>query len=135
MDPATPSKRLLETAIWDLPTRLFHWSLVALVVVGSVTGYLSPEWWMGVHVWAGYGIVVLVVFRLVWAVFGAEYSRVTTFAYSPREVARHLHGLMMLRPPHYIGHNPTGAMMIFALFFIIVGISVTGLLVLGGEEN
>ncbi len=135
MSPADPTKRPSKTAIWDLPTRLFHWLLAALVVVGSVTGYLSPEWWMGVHIWAGYGIVILMVFRLVWGVFGSEYSRVTTFAYSPREVARHLHGVMMMRPAHYIGHNPTGAMMIFALFIVVFGITVTGLLVLGGEEN
>lgn len=121
--------------MWDLPTRLFHWLLVGFVAAGLATGYIAPEWWMSPHVWAGYGIVVLVVFRLAWGVFGSEYSRVTTFAYSPGEVARHLRGLVMLRPSHHIGHNPTGAVMIFALIFVLVGISVTGLLALGGEEN
>ncbi|MFN3076951.1 MAG: cytochrome b/b6 domain-containing protein [Alphaproteobacteria bacterium] len=38
-------------------------------------------------------------------------------------------------PPHYIGHNPAGAMMIFALIAVLVGLVVTGLLVLGGEEK
>ena len=48
--------------VWDLPTRLFHWLLVCLVVVGVVTGFVTPEWWMGVHVWAGYGLVALMAF-------------------------------------------------------------------------
>lgn len=121
--------------VWDLPTRIFHWSLVALVAIGLITGFLSPEWWMGVHLWAGYGTVLLVVFRLVWGIFGSEYSRLETFTFTPREVAAHIRELIFLRPVHYIGHNPAGALMIFALIFILAGITISGLLVLGGEEN
>ena len=124
-----------KVRVWDLPTRLFHWLLAALVVVGLVTGFLSPEWWMDIHVWAGYGIVVLVVFRLIWGVFGPQYSRFSSFAFAPREVFEHLRGVLMRRPAHYLGHNPAGAMMIFALMAVLVAITVSGLLVLGGEEN
>lgn len=52
--------------VWDLPIRLFHWVLVVAVAIATLTGYVSPEWWMGVHLWAGYVIVLLLVFRLVW---------------------------------------------------------------------
>ena len=121
--------------VWDLPTRVFHWSLVALVAIGLITGFLSPEWWMGVHLWAGYGTVLLVVFRLVWGIFGSEYSRLETFTFTPREVIAHIREVFFLRPTHYIGHNPAGALMIFALIFILAGITISGLLVLGGEEN
>ena len=124
-----------KVKVWDLPTRIFHWSLVALVAIGLITGFLSPEWWMGVHLWAGYGTVLLVVFRLVWGIFGSEYSRLETFTFSPREVALHIREVIFLRPIHYIGHNPAGALMIFALIFILAGITLSGLMVLGGEEN
>lgn len=124
-----------QVKVWDLPTRLFHWSLVALVVVGLITGFLAPEWWMGVHLWAGYGTVLLVIFRLVWGIFGSEYSRLETFTFTPKEVIAHIREVFFLRPTHYIGHNPAGALMIFALIFILVGITLSGLLVLGGEEN
>lgn len=124
-----------KVKVWDLPTRLFHWSLVALVAVGLVTGFLSPEWWMGVHLWAGYGTVLLVIFRLVWGIFGSEYSRLETFTFTPREVLAHIREVFFLRPTHYIGHNPAGALMIFALIFILVGTTLSGLLELGGEEN
>ena len=121
--------------VWDIPTRLFHWLLVGLVALGLITGFLAPEWWMGVHTWIGYGIVVLVVFRLVWSVFGPEYSRIGSFAFPPRKVIEHIRGVLMMRPPHYLGHNPTGAVMIFGLMIVLVGISISGLLTLGGEEN
>ena len=90
---------------------------------------------MGVHVWAGYGLVALMVFRLVWGVFGSEYSRVVSFIYPPRDTIEHLRGLLLLRPPHYVGHNPTGALMVFALTGVLIALVATGLLVLGGEEK
>jgi cytochrome b len=121
--------------VWDLPTRLFHWLLVVLVVVDLLTGFGAPEWWMGVHLWAGYGIVGLLVFRLVWAVFGPEYSRIASFAYGPRDVWESARGLLLLRPRHHIGHNPVGAAMIYLLFAVLVATTATGLLVLGGEEK
>jgi len=124
-----------KVKVWDLPTRLFHWSLVALVIIGLVTGFLSPEWWMGVHLWAGYGTVLLVIFRLVWGIFGSEYSRLETFTFTPKEVVAHIREVIFLRPTHYLGHNPAGALMIFALIFLLAGITISGLLVLGGEEN
>lgn len=66
--------------VWDVPTRVFHWLLVALVALGTVTGFLSPEWWMDIHIWLGYGIVVLVVFRLVW---GCSVPNIAASAVSP----------------------------------------------------
>ncbi len=121
--------------VWDLPTRVFHWALVCLVACAVFTGFVTPEWWMGLHVWAGYGLIALMVFRLVWGVFGPEYSRVVSFVYPPRDTFEHLRGLLLLRPPHHVGHNPTGALMVFALTGVIVALVVTGLLVLGGEEK
>ena len=121
--------------VWDLPTRGFHWALVLLVAVGVFTGFVAPEWWMGVHVWSGYALVALIAFRLVWGVFGPEYSRVVSFLYPPRDTFEHVKGLLLLRPPHHVGHNPTGALMVFALAAVLIGLVVTGLLVLGGEEK
>ncbi len=120
---------------WDVPTRAFHWLLVLLVAVNIFTGFVTPEWWLGVHNWVGYGLVALMIFRLVWGICGSEYSRVTSFIYPPRDTVEHLRGLVLLRPPHYVGHNPTGALMVFALAGVLTALVVTGLLVLGGEEK
>jgi cytochrome b len=74
-------------------------------------------------------------FRLVWGICGPEYSRIVSFLYPPRSTVEHLRGLLLLRPPHYVGHNPTGALMVFTLTGVLIAIVTTGLLVLGGEEK
>jgi cytochrome b len=137
LGPAVPTEPAAgrRVKVWDLSTRLFHWLLVGLIAVGVVTGFVTPEWWMGVHIWAGYGLVALMAFRLVWGLFGPEYSRVVSFLYPPRDTLEHLRGLLLLRPPHYVGHNPTGALMVFALMGVLSALVATGLLVLGGEEK
>jgi cytochrome b len=121
--------------VWDLPTRLFHWLLVAAVAIALGTGFIAPEWWLGLHLTAGYVIVLLLIFRFVWGVFGTEYARLVNLARATRNFADYLRGLALLRPPHYVGHNPAGALMIFAFFAVFVGLVATGLMVQGGEEK
>lgn len=121
--------------VWDAPTRLFHWTLVALVAVDLVTGFILPQRWMGLHMVAGIGIVGLLVFRVIWAFYGSEYSRLVTLIHPPRSVLAYVRGLALLRPPHHIGHNPVGALMVLALFAVLLALTATGFIVMGGEEK
>ncbi len=121
--------------IWDLPTRLFHWLLVLSVSAALVTGLIAPASWLDVHTYAGYAIVGLIVFRLVWGFFGGQFSRFRSFIYSPGRVIEHLRGVIRLRPQHYLGHNPSGAAMILVLFLTLTGLTVTGLMAFGGESK
>jgi cytochrome b len=130
-DPA--SVRMVR--VWDLPTRAFHWLLVLAVAVALGTGFIAPEWWMGLHLAAGYLIILLLVFRIAWGFFGPEYSRLVSLLRVSRGLGDHLRGLLLLRPPHYAGHNPAGALMIGALFAVLTALVVTGLMVQGGEEK
>ena len=129
---AADGRRVL---VWDVPTRIFHWFLVVAVVTAFVTGFILPQWWLGAHRTAGYTIIVLLVFRFVWAAFGSEYSRLSSFTYSVNETFDHLRGLFMLSPRHYVGHNPAGSAMIFALAAVLCGLVVTVLAIEGGEEK
>ena len=121
--------------VWDLPTRLFHWLLVLAVSLALLTGFLSPEWWLGLHLIAGYAIVLLLVFRIVWGVFGTEYARLSNMASATRGFWNYVRGLAMLRPPHYFGHNPAGVFMIFGFLTVFIVLVVTGLMIEGGEEK
>lgn len=121
--------------VWDLPTRLFHWLLVLAVAIGAATGFFGPEWLLGLHVWSGYGLAALLLFRIVWAFLGSEYSRVSRFAFPPRAVIAHLRDLLAGRAPHSIGHNPAGSAMIFAMAAVLAATVATGLVVLGGQEK
>jgi cytochrome b len=47
--------------VWDLPVRLFHWCVVALVF----TSWLSADQgWMTIHLASGLTLLALLLFRL-----------------------------------------------------------------------
>ena len=121
--------------VWDLPTRLFHWLLFAAVSFALATGLFAPKWWLGRHMLAGYVVGGLLMFRAVWAFYGSEHSRVRSFLYTPRQTIDHLRGLLRLRTSHYLGHNPSGAAMIFALFAVLALLIVSGFVQQGGLEK
>ena len=107
--------------LWDLPLRVFHWSLVASVSAAVVTGELGGAW-MVWHGRAGLIIVGLLLFRLVWGVLGSATSRFTHFAPSPARVLAYLRGRW-----RGIGHNPLGALSVFALLGLLALQAATGL--------
>ncbi|OEJ69188.1 hypothetical protein BEN30_03585 [Magnetovibrio blakemorei] len=107
-----------------------------MVLMGYLTGWVFPENTMGLHLWAGYITVSLLVFRLTWGAFGSEYARLETFTFHPVHILQHMKELATLRPvKHYIGHNPTGSLMVFGLLIVLSVITLSGLIMLGGEEN
>jgi cytochrome b len=117
----TPQPR---TLVWDLPVRVFHWMLVLSFFGAYVTA--ESERWRDVHVLLGYTAGVLVVFRLLWGLIGTRYARFASFVYRPSEVAAYLRSLLSRQPKHYVGHNPAGAVAIFALLALLVVTVVTG---------
>lgn len=110
--------------VWDLPTRLFHWALVACVLGLFVTAYL-PGSWIVWHSRLGYAVLALLLFRIVWGLVGGRWSRFTSFIYSPASVIRYLRGNP--HPDHLIGHNPIGAGSVFAMLAVLLAQVATGL--------
>ena len=77
--------------LWDLPTRIFHWSLVLCVLAAIITGKLGGN----AMVWHGrIGLVIvgLITFRLVWGLNGPTYARFAQFLPTPRRVFAYLGG-------------------------------------------
>jgi cytochrome b len=99
--------------VWDLPTRVFHWSLVASFAIAFLTS--DSEKLRDVHVLAGYALAALIAFRLVWGFVGGGYSRFAEFLPTPRKLIDYLKSLTNGKPQHYVGHNPAGAVAIFLL--------------------
>jgi len=121
--------------VWDLPTRLYHWLQFILVTSALVIGFFGPEWLLPLHVWIGYAIAALIVFRLVWGLFGPHHSRFASFIPSPKKVFDHISAIRHGREQHWIGHNPLGAVMVFTLIAVLIGILFSGIIALGGVEN
>ena len=99
--------------VWDLPTRVFHWSLVASFATAFLTS--ESERLRDIHVIAGYTLAGLIVFRLLWGFIGGGYSRFGEFLPTPRKLVDYLKSLIDGKPQHYVGHNPAGAVAIFLL--------------------
>ena len=107
--------------LWDLPLRVFHWSLVAAVTTAVVTGELGGAW-MPWHGRAGLAIVGLLVFRIVWGFVGSATARFTQFAPTPARLLAYLRGRW-----RGAGHNPLGALSVFALLALLSAQAATGL--------
>jgi cytochrome b len=113
--------------IWDLPTRVFHWSLV----LSFFSAYLSgdSERWALLHTTSGYTLLGLLVFRLVWGVVGTTYARFSNFVPSPSAVFGYISSVIKGQAIHYIGHNPLGAVGILGLLLLGLICAISGWLV------
>jgi cytochrome b len=115
-----------DVRIWDIPTRLFHWSLVLLLCVSFYTGLSGGFVEMDYHMLSGYCILTLVLFRVTWGFLGSHHSRFTTFIKGPTSVLQHTKDLLK-RGTHYPGHNPLGALSIIAILTALLIQASTGL--------
>src|SRR5579863_5025168 len=106
----------LPMRIWDLPVRLFHWTLVILIF----TSWLSSRMlWMRLHVFCGLSILTLLLFRIVWGFIGSDTARFTHFLKSPIEAIRHLIQLPRREPDTEVGHNAAGGWMVLGLLGLL----------------
>lgn len=112
--------------VWDLPTRLFHWSLAACIV-GSVASAKIGGNAMVWHFRFGYVVFALLVFRLLWGGVGGHWSRFSSFLFTPAAVWRYLRGQPRPGERLDVGHNPLGALSVFALLTLLAVQVGTGL--------
>ena len=107
--------------LWDLPTRLFHWSLALLVCGAIITGKIGG----GAMVWhgrIGIALVGLLVFRLIWGFVGSTYARFAQFMPTPASLSAYLRGQW-----RGLGHNPFGAISVLGLLALLAALLATGL--------
>ncbi|TCV86414.1 cytochrome b/b6 domain-containing protein [Sulfurirhabdus autotrophica] len=112
--------------IWDLPTRLFHWSLVILLGVSWASIELSDNAF-NIHEYSGYTILSLVIFRVLWGIFGSTTSRFRTFIRGLQPTIAYAKTLLQSKPGNQIGHNPLGGWMVLLMLGFLLFQAVTGL--------
>lgn len=126
---STPTEALATARrilLWDLPTRFFHWSLVASVSTAIATGLAGGNW-MVWHGRAGIAIAGLLAFRIVWGFVGGKHARFKSFVPGPAQVLAYLRGRW-----RGLGHNPLGALSVLALLGLLTAQVFTGLV--GNDE-
>lgn len=119
-EPAVPAR----IRVWDLPTRLFHWTLVALIATLWVS---AIQGWMTVHYVCGVAALVLVSFRIAWGFLGSTTARFADFAASPGRVFAYLRALRRGDDTRHAGHNPAGGWMVLTFLLLILAQAALGL--------
>jgi cytochrome b len=120
-----------SVTVWDRYIRVFHWTLVAGFATAFISGELHAP---TLHVWVGYLLCALLAFRLYWGVKGSEYARFRSFFFSSGETLAYFRSMLAGHPKHYYGHNPAGALMVFALLVLLILIFLSGLLTLAAID-
>lgn len=117
--------------IWDLPTRLFHWLFAALIIFAYVSAEEDSafnQW----HMIAGYGVAILLAFRVAWGFVGGEYARFASFL-KLDHLATHIAQMLRFRVDATAGHNPLGGLAVLLMLLLAGAVVLTGI-VLKGEE-
>jgi cytochrome b len=120
-----------RATIWDLPTRLFHWSLVPLI---------AAAWWTQeqddseLHARIGYAVLTLLLFRLAWGFVGSDTSRFASFIRGPRSAILYLRELFGSAPAAgHVGHNPVGGYSVASMLLCLAIQTGTGLFLYDDE--
>ena len=114
-----------NTRIWDLPTRLFHWSLAACVIALVVTAKVGGNA-MNWHFRLGYAVFALLLFRLAWGLVGGHWSRFASFFPTPGRLSRYFGGRATVADT--AGHNPLGALSVLAMLVVLALQVASGLM-------
>ena len=110
-----------RVAVWDFPTRLFHWLLVALI---PFSWWSAEEELVEWHMWSGYAILALLLFRLMWGFVGSSTARFANFVRGPKALVGYLRDMKGWQP---VGHSPLGALSVLALLGAVGAMVATGL--------
>jgi cytochrome b len=103
-----------KVLVWDLPTRLVHWAMAALIPWSWWTAHSDQ---LERHRLSGYLLLGLLIFRLIWGFAGSETARFASFVRGPAAIRRYLRGEAVPGA----GHNPLGAVSVLALLAALAG--------------
>jgi cytochrome b len=119
------SERIL---VWDVPVRVFHWTLVLSFCGAFLTA--ESDRFRDVHVMLGYTALGMIAFRLLWGFVGGRYARFSAFLFKPGDIIAYLAALLRGNAERHVGHNPAGSVAIWLLLALALTSGVTGWLAL-----
>ncbi|MCK9455518.1 cytochrome b/b6 domain-containing protein [Sulfurimonas sp.] len=121
----------MKSYIWSLPTRVFHWLFVVLILLAFLT---DDDKLLNYHAIIGYGILTLLVFRFFWGYLGPKYSRFKDFPMALRDIKEFISNIFSSKQ-RYIGHNPIASYVMIGIFIVVFLTIITGILTFGIQEG
>lgn len=116
----------IKIRVWDLPVRLFHWLLVLMLGISWITAEIGGNA-MEYHMWSGYVILGLLLFRVLWGIVGSETARFSHFIYGPAAVLEYARALFKSTYKSATGHTPLGGWSVIALLLTLATQAISGL--------
>jgi cytochrome b len=110
--------------VWDSPVRLFHWTLVLLIGFSWLSGEME---WMEWHMYSGYAVLALVLFRILWGFVGSTHARFGDFLYGPGALIAYVRTLPSRTAAKFAGHNPLGGISVVLVLLCVLVQAGTGL--------
>lgn len=117
--------------VWDPLVRIFHWSLVACFAAAFITSEEEGSF----HAYAGYAVIGLVLFRILWGFVGSEHAKFKDFVFGPSKVINYLKSLRQGNSERFIGHNPAGGYMVIVMLITLLFVTYSGLKVYATEGH
>jgi len=133
-----------EVKVWDLQTRIFHWSLVVFTLCTLVTAdilrffgidLVNKDTWLLFHIGTGVAVAILLAFRIVWGFLGPHYSRFSSLHLSLHELFAYFDAVRKNVKTAYTGHNPAASWSALSLVAIGLLAAITGVAVFGLDEG
>ena len=107
---------LARRRVWDLPVRIVHWAFVPLIVFSWWSAEVSKDFnAMQWHMWSGYSILGLVIFRLYWGLVGSDTARFKVFVRGPAAILGYVRG----QGDAKLGHSPLAALSVVAMLLCL----------------
>lgn len=110
--------------VWDGWVRLNHWLILVLMLVSYGTAKAHRMDW---HMLSGYAILTLLIFRVLWGLFGSDTARFSRFLAWPGAAFRQLAKLRSREPDSEVSHNAAGGWMVVLLLALLLTQAITGL--------
>ena len=121
-----------QAYIWTLPTRIFHWLLVLYILIMFITA--DEDSLLNIHAAFGYGVGILILFRILWGFIGPKYSKFYEWPLNFKEAFEFIFSLFYPKKD-YPGHNPAASFVMLGIIVVTLLTVLTGVLTYGIQEG
>lgn len=133
-----------QIKIWDIQTRIFHWSLALFMFCTVVTAdilsffgidLVNKDTWLTFHICTGVAVGILLLFRIFWGLIGPHYSRFSSLHLSLPELFSYFKSIIKNEKTNYTVHNPAASWSTLGIITLgLLGV-LTGVVVFGLDEG
>ncbi len=123
--------------IYDLPTRMFHWSFAGLFIAAFLIAKTvdDDDLTYTYHMLAGLLLGFVVLLRIFWGTIGTKHAKFSSFALHPKELGAYFIGMFSGDKQKWAGHNPASSWTAVIMFGLAIGLGLTGYLMTSGQKE